>query len=108
MSFLLWHGLRDSARQYPERTAIEWRDRSLTYREVDELSNAIAAVLAAAGIGPGHRVGLYTPKTDRSIVAMLGISKAGAAYVPVDPHAPPLRAAYILGDCARVGGRRQW
>jgi amino acid adenylation domain-containing protein len=100
MSFLLWHGLRDSARRYPDRPAVEWRDRSLTYRQLDELSNGVAAVLRSAGIGPGHRVGLYTPKTDRSIVAMLGISKAGAAYVPVDPHAPPLRAAFILSDCA--------
>jgi amino acid adenylation domain-containing protein len=100
MSFLLWHGLRDSAAQYPDRPAVEWRDHAYTYRELDELSNAIAATLAAAGIGPGHRVGLYAPKTHRSIAAMLGISKAGAAYVPVDPHAPPLRAAYILGNCA--------
>jgi amino acid adenylation domain-containing protein len=100
MSFLIWHGLRDSARAYPDRTAVEWRDQKLTYRELDELSNAIAATLIEAGIGPGHRVGLYTPKTHRSVVAMLGISKAGAAYVPVDPHAPALRASYILGDCA--------
>ena len=100
MSFLLWHGLRDSVLAHPDRPAVEWRNERLTYRELDALSDAIAATLIAAGIGRGHRVGLYTPKTHRSIAAMLGISKAGAAYVPVDPHAPPMRAAYILGDCA--------
>jgi amino acid adenylation domain-containing protein len=100
MSFLLWHGLRDSVRAHPNRIAVEWRNETLTYRQLDELSDAVASTLIEAGIGPGHRVGLYQPKTHRSIAAMLGISKAGAAYVPVDPHAPPLRAAYILGDCA--------
>jgi amino acid adenylation domain-containing protein len=100
MGFLLWHGLRDSARKHPERLAVEWRGERLTYRQLDELSDAVASTLREAGIGPGHRVGLYTPKNHVSVAAILGISKAGAAYVPVDPHAPPLRAAYILGDCA--------
>lgn len=100
MTFLLWHGFRDSAVAHPERAAVEWRGEVLTYHELDELSNALAALLVDAGIGPGHRVGLYAPKTHLSLVAMLGISKAGAAYVPIDPHAPPLRAAYILGNCA--------
>lgn len=100
MTFLLWHGFQESARAYPDRVAVEWREHALTYRELDELSNALAAVLVDAGIGPGHRVGLYAPKTHQSLVAILGISKAGAAYVPIDPHAPPLRAAYILGNCA--------
>jgi len=100
MSFLLWHGFRDSVKVHPDRPAVEWRKESLTYRQLDELSDAVAATLVAAGIGPGHRVGLYTQKNHRSVAAILGISKAGAAYVPVDPQAPPLRAAYILGNCA--------
>lgn len=100
MSFLLWHGFRDSVRTYPDRPAVQWRSERLSYRELDEISNAIAMTLMAHGIGRGHRVGLYTPKSHRSVAAMLGISKAGAAYVPVDPHAPSLRASYILGDCA--------
>jgi len=100
MAFLLWHGLRDSVRRHPDRPAVEWRADSLTYRQLDELSDAVASDLRAAGVGPGQRVGLYAPKTHRSIAAILGISKAGAAYVPIDPHAPALRAAFILGDCA--------
>lgn len=100
MSFLLWHGFRHSAKACPDRPAVQWRNDTLTYRELDALSDAVAATLSAAGIGRGHRVGLYMPKTHKSLVAMLGISKAGAAYVPIDPHGPALRAAYILGDCA--------
>lgn len=100
MGYLLWHGVRDSVKKHPDRTAIEWRNDKLTYRELDALSDAIAATLTDAGIGRGHRVALYSPKTHRNVAAMIGISKAGAAYVPIDPHAPPLRAAYIMGDCA--------
>jgi amino acid adenylation domain-containing protein len=99
MSFLLWHGLRDSVRSHPDRPAVQWRNETLTYRELDDLSSALAVRLIDAGIGLGHRVGLYAPKTHRSIVAMLGVLKAGAAYVPVDPNAPAARAAYILGNC---------
>jgi amino acid adenylation domain-containing protein len=99
MSFLLWHGLRDSVKLHPDRPAVEWRKESLSYRQLDELSDAVATALVEAGIGPGHRVGLYTLKNHRAVAAILGISKAGAAYVPVDPQAPPLRAAYILGNC---------
>jgi len=100
MSFLLWHGLRDSVKRHPDRIAVEWRNEQLTYRQLDELSNAVAASLLDAGIGPGHRVGLFAPKTHKSVVAMIGISKTGAAYVPVDPHAPATRAAFILGNCS--------
>ena len=100
MNYLLWHGLAASARRYPERPAVVWRDNTLTYRELDEQSTALAATLHARGVGPGTRVGLLMPKTHRSVVAMLAISKAGAAYVPVDPAAPAPRAAFILKDCA--------
>lgn len=100
MAFLLWHGLRDNVCRHPDRPAVEWRGESLTYRELDERSDAVASALRRAGVGPGHRVGLYAPKTHLSVIAILGISKAGAAYVPVDPHAPALRAAFILADCA--------
>ena len=99
MSFLLWHGLRNSALLHPDRPAVEWRRETLTYRELDERSNGFASMLLRAGIGRGHRVGLFAPKSHLSVVAMLGTLKAGATYVPVDPHAPALRAAYILGNC---------
>jgi amino acid adenylation domain-containing protein len=76
---------------------------TLTYGELDELSNRVAGTLAGAGIGKGDRVGLLLPKSERAVAAMLGILKSGAAYVPVDPHTPPRRAGLILGDCAVRG-----
>jgi acyl-CoA synthetase (AMP-forming)/AMP-acid ligase II len=102
-AFLLWHHLRASARIHASRPAVVWRDSTLTYAELAAQSDRVAALLQARGIGRGSRVGLFMPKSHRSVVVMLGVMKAGAAYVPIDPHAPALRAAYILGDCAVRG-----
>jgi amino acid adenylation domain-containing protein len=103
MAYLLWHGLAASAARHSTRPAVIHRQTVLTYEELDKESTQLAALLAGHGIGRGSRVGILMPKSHRSVVAMLGILKAGAAYVPVDPHAPPRRAAYILGDCAVRG-----
>jgi amino acid adenylation domain-containing protein len=51
------------------------------------------------GVRPGDRVGIYLRKSIDAVAAIFGILKAGAAYVPVDPGAPPARNAYIFGDC---------
>jgi amino acid adenylation domain-containing protein len=103
MAYLLWHDLRAQAERQPNRPAVTDRETVLTYGELDRASTQLAMFLRRNGIGRGDRVGIFSPKSHRSVVAMLGISKAGAAYVPVDPHAPPARAAYILGDCAVRG-----
>ena len=100
MSYLLWHGLQASARQHPDRPAVKWCDSTLSYGELDQASNAFASMLHTRGIGPGHRVGILMPKSHLSVVAMLGVLKSGAAYVPVDPAAPAHRAGFILRDCA--------
>lgn len=100
MSFLLWHYLTESVARYPERPAVACRDTVLTYAELDRLSLRIARALASAGIGRGDRVGLCLPKSERAVAAMLGVLRAGAAYVPVDPGAPARRGAFILRDCA--------
>lgn len=100
MSYLLWHYLAESARKFPDRPAVKQRAVVLTYAELETRSTGLANLLTDAGIGAGMRVGLYMDKSPDSIVAMHGIMKAGAAYVPIDPAAPAARAAYILGDCA--------
>ena len=66
-------------------------------------SDRVAVLLHANGIGHGDHVALFMPKSHRSVIVMLGASKAGATYVPIDPQAPALRAAYILGDCGVRG-----
>jgi non-ribosomal peptide synthetase component F len=103
MAYLLWHGLAASAARHPTRPAVIHRQTVLTYAALDTESTRLAALLSRHGIGRGSRVGIFMPKSHRSVVAMLGILKAGAAYVPVDPHAPARRAAFILKDCAVRG-----
>jgi amino acid adenylation domain-containing protein len=93
------HYLTTAAKTHPGATAVRFKDESITYRELDDLSDALAATLAEAGVGHGDRVGLWLTKSIEAVVAMYAALKLGAAYVPVDPMAPPKRAAYILADC---------
>jgi amino acid adenylation domain-containing protein len=96
------HGyLAGSAQRRPDHVAVvEPGLDSITYRELDRLSDRLRDRLVALGVGSGQRVGLWIPKTIDSVAAILGILKAGAAYVPVDPTAPAVRNAYIMKDCA--------
>ena len=71
-----------------------------TYAELDRASDKIASALFASGVLAGDRVGMCVPKSARAVVALLGILKTGAAYVPVDAGSPPQRNAYIFSDCA--------
>jgi non-ribosomal peptide synthetase-like protein len=87
----------------PHHTAIEFADETLTYAELDQYSNQIANALAARGVRPGDLVALYLKKSPRLYGAMLGILKAGAGYVPIDPRFPLERISAILEDSrARV------
>lgn len=103
MAYLLWQYLTDSTNRFPSAPAVTCRGEILSYQDLHDQSTRFANMLAVEGIGRGCRVGLYMTKSVYSVVAMLGILKAGAAYVPVDPNAPPRRAAFILSDCAVTG-----
>ena len=83
--------------------AVVGSDSSLTYAQLDALSNQIAHQLRADGVCSGDRVGVFLPKSTQTVAALLGILKAGAAYVPVDYNSPATRAAYVLGNCAVRG-----
>src|SRR5687768_7046780 len=74
-------------------------DGRITYAELDALSDRLRDRLAHWGVKRGDRVGIYLTKSVDAVAAMYGIMKAGAAYVPVDPHVPASRDAYILNDC---------
>lgn len=100
---LLHDGLRRSAVAHPGRVAVTGTDCALTYAELDALSNRCANALRRQGVVPGDRVGIDLEKSPAAIVAMLGILKTGASYVPLDPRAPARRSAYIVGDCGLAG-----
>lgn len=82
----------------PNATAVVGSKGSLTYRELEELSNAVAHALVERGIGSGHLVGMACGRNLHLLPAMLGILKAGAAYVPLDPSFPEDRLAFMCAD----------
>jgi amino acid adenylation domain-containing protein len=100
MHHLLWQRVQDRAREFPEKVAVRDGVKSLTYAQLWSLSGRLAALLRARDIGRGDRVGILHPKSVECIVAMLGVMRAGAAYVPVDPRAPGSRAAFVLRNAA--------
>ena len=90
-----------SARRGPRSVAVvEPGKGSITYGELDALSDRLRDRLMHIGVGRGDRVGIYLRKSIDSVATLLGALKAGAAYVPVDPGAPVARGAYILNNCA--------
>ncbi|WP_163997838.1 non-ribosomal peptide synthetase, partial [Pyxidicoccus caerfyrddinensis] len=91
------------ARRAPDALAVESDDARLTYRELDARANQLAHVLRARGVRTGDRVALCVQRSPDMVVGLLGILKAGAAYVPLAPDYPRERLAFMLQDCgARV------
>ncbi len=82
----------------PDAIALRAVDTTLTYRELDTRANRLAHQLIEWGITPGTLVGVRLPRTSQLIIALLGILKAGAAYVPIDPAYPAERVEYIRQD----------
>jgi amino acid adenylation domain-containing protein len=72
---------------------------SVSYAALDDLANRVAARLLALGVASDSRIGLYLHRSADAVAAMLGVLRAGCAYVPVDPRAPAERNAEILADC---------
>lgn len=99
MLYLLSHILDSSAKQFPDRDAFRCDGESLTYRELWERANGLAHALISAGVNRGDRVGIYLSKSLESAIAIYGIWRAGAAYVPLDPSAPVARTAYVINHC---------
>lgn len=82
----------------PDRIAIGDAQTQLTYRQLHRQSDRLAHQLRVKGVCRGARVGLLVERTASALVAILGILKAGAAYVPVEPTAPEDRRAYTFQD----------
>lgn len=99
MAYILSHLLRDASRKFPAKTAVACAGKTLTYAELDEESNRLAHLLRKEGVRPADRVGIFLGKSVETVLGIFAILKAGAAYVPIDPQAPPQRLGLILQNC---------
>ncbi|MGH8060920.1 MAG: amino acid adenylation domain-containing protein [Pseudoxanthomonas sp.] len=90
--------LQDSFTGNAARTAVVQGDEALTYAQLDALAQRIARALQSQGIGEGSLVGLHLQRTPRMLAALLGVLRAGAAYLPLDPDFPTERLAFMLED----------
>jgi amino acid adenylation domain-containing protein len=84
----------------PDAVAITSNGSSITYAELNQRANQVAAELITAGVTPDSTVGLSLDRSIDLVAGLLGILKAGGAYVPLDPGYPPDRLAHIVDQAA--------
>ena len=85
--------------RYPDAVAVSYRGQQLTYRELDARSSQLASCLLRRGVSSESRVAICVERSPEMVIGLLGILKAGAAYVPLDPSYPADRLGYMLEDC---------
>ena len=95
----LYDYLTNAARAYPDHIAVRYKDQSISYGHLDQMSSILATRFMKAGVHSGERVGIWLNKSIETIVSIYAVLKAGAAYVPLDPIAPIKRIMYMLSDC---------
>jgi long-chain acyl-CoA synthetase len=90
--------LEKTAKEYPEKTAIAYFERELTYAELDSLSNQFAGALAALGVKKGDRVAVFLPNIPQFVIAYFGALKAGAVSTTISPLHKEREVEYQLTD----------
>ncbi|MGC4928833.1 amino acid adenylation domain-containing protein [Streptomyces sp. DT117] len=88
----------EHVRATPDAVAVYDHELALTYGDLDVQANRLARALVDRGIGPERVVAIAMPKSARSVLAVLAVLKAGAAYLPLDLGYPPDRLRYLIGD----------
>ena len=91
--------LADAAARYGDKTALVTASRTLSYRELDDLSSAFAGALRGRGIDDGDRVSIYSQNRWEWVVAYHGIVKAGAVVNPINVMLTAEEVAFVLNDC---------
>lgn len=87
-----------AARRHPERIAVMAAGEQASFAELDARAEAIAGRLAEAGVGPDSLVGVLADRSVGMLASILGVLKAGGAYLPLEPEQPAERLAYMLAD----------
>ncbi|MEC0494840.1 non-ribosomal peptide synthetase [Bacillus glycinifermentans] len=88
----------EQAERTPDHIAIAFKDRTLTYRELNKRANRLAHALRRRGVQPNDVIGLMMERSPDMIIGILGILKSGAAFVPVDPDYPAQRIRLMIED----------
>lgn len=86
------------AARTPNATALVFKDKKMTYRELDDKSGSLANYLKSLGIGAGSLVGVLFERSFEMVISLYAIMKAGGAYVPLDPSLPSERLKFMLED----------
>ena len=89
---------RAKAKECPDDICLVYLDKKFTYREVDELTDRIAAFLMTKGIGRETVTGVLIPRSEWMLLCSLGVLKAGGGYMPLDPSYPPERLNLMMRD----------
>jgi non-ribosomal peptide synthetase component F len=96
---LIQQRVEEHARRWPDRIALEYQGRRLSYAALNAKANQLAHVLRNVfRVRPDDLVGILVPCSDRFVIGVLAILKAGAAYVPIDPQMNEARQRYIMAD----------
>jgi len=82
----------------PTAVALEFNERKVNYRELNERANKVAHHLRNVGVGPDALVGICLDRSPEMVIALLSVWKAGGAYVPLDPGYPPERLSFMIHD----------
>ncbi|MBP5203300.1 MAG: AMP-binding protein, partial [Candidatus Methanomethylophilaceae archaeon] len=94
----LVEAFRDSVSGFPERAAVSFRGRPVTYSEADAVTDGIASELSRIGIGKGDFVAVLVPRSEWYYLCAIGVLKTGAAYVPMDDAYPDERLSLMVRD----------
>ncbi len=99
MVYNLVHIIEQSAKEFPNKVAFRYMEDSITYKDLDVKSNQLAHYLITRGVKKGDRVGVLMHRCLETSIAIYGILKSGAAYVPIDPFLPNQRIKFLINDC---------
>lgn len=94
----LFQLLEDSARKYPDKACTIFKGASVSYKEMDELTNRVAAALVGLGLKKGDRVGIFMPNTPQFVISYFGVLKAGGVVVATNPLYSAREIEYQVND----------
>ncbi|MEG3658598.1 amino acid adenylation domain-containing protein [Arenibacter palladensis] len=91
--------IANSSQKFSDKEAFKYGGTSISYAELELKTNQLGNYLVGKGVRKGDRVGIYMNRCLETVIAIYGIMKSGAAYVPLDPFAPHERSLFLLKDC---------